>query len=60
MPTEKEAITAFDTLIASGFLESEVTLACGSELADRIRAAEVLPHQAPAGFPTLLLTSTVL
>jgi hypothetical protein len=38
MPTEKEAITAFDSLIAHGFLESEVTLGSGPELADRIRA----------------------
>ena len=38
MPTEKEAITAFDSLIANGFLESEVTLGSGPELADRIRA----------------------
>ncbi len=43
MPTEKEAITAFDTLIANGFLESEVTLACGPELADRIRATSGRP-----------------
>ncbi len=42
MPTEKEAITAFDTLIANGFLESEVTLAC-PELADRIRATSGRP-----------------
>jgi hypothetical protein len=38
MPTEKEAVTAFDALIASGFPESEVTLSSGPELADRIRA----------------------
>jgi hypothetical protein len=38
MPTEKEAITAFDSLIANGFLESEVILGSGPELADRIRA----------------------
>ena len=38
MPTEKEAIAAFDSLIANGFLESEVTLGSGPELADRIRA----------------------
>ena len=36
MPTEKEAITAFDTLIANGFPEAEVTLISGPELADRI------------------------
>ena len=39
MPTEKEAITAFDSLIAHGFLESEVSLGSGPELADRIRAS---------------------
>src|SRR5215216_6609555 len=39
MPTEKEAITAFDSLIAHGFLESEVTLSSGPQLADRIRAS---------------------
>ena len=38
MPTEKEAIAAFDSLIANGFLESEVSLGSGPELADRIRA----------------------
>ena len=38
MPTEKDAITAFDSLIANGFLESEVSLGSGPELADRIRA----------------------
>jgi hypothetical protein len=38
MPTEKEAITAFDTLIANGFLEAEVTLSSGPELADRMRS----------------------
>ena len=38
MPTEKEAITAFDTLIANGFLEAEVTLSSGPERADRIRS----------------------
>ena len=38
VPTEKEAIAAFDILIANGFLESEVTLGSGPELADRIRA----------------------
>jgi hypothetical protein len=38
MPTEKEAIAAFDSLIAHGFLESEVSLGSGPELADRIRA----------------------
>jgi hypothetical protein len=38
MPTEKEAITAFDSMIANGFLESEVSLGSGPELADRIRA----------------------
>jgi hypothetical protein len=38
MPTEKEAATAFNSLIASGFLESEVALGSGPELADRIRA----------------------
>ena len=37
MPTEKEAVTAFDTLIANGFLESEVALGSDRELADRIR-----------------------
>jgi len=46
MPTEKEAITAFDTLIANGFLEAEVTLSSGPEPADRMRswnvAAEIL------------------
>jgi hypothetical protein len=36
MPTEKEAIAAFDTLIANGFPEAEVTLISGPELADRI------------------------
>jgi len=41
MPTEKEAITAFGTLIANGFLEAEVTLSSGSELADRIRSWNV-------------------
>jgi hypothetical protein len=39
MPTEKEAIAAFDSLIAHGFLESEVSLGSGPELADRIRAS---------------------
>ncbi len=38
MPTEEEAVTAFDNLIAHGFLESEVSLGSGPELADRIRA----------------------
>jgi hypothetical protein len=38
MPTEKEAITAFENLIAHGFLESEVSLGSGRELAARIRA----------------------
>jgi hypothetical protein len=38
MPSEKEAIAAFDALIANGFLESEVTLSSGAEVADRIRA----------------------
>jgi hypothetical protein len=38
MPTENEAIAAFDGLIADGFQESEVTLSSGLELADRIRA----------------------
>jgi hypothetical protein len=37
MPTEKEAIAASDSLIAHGFLESEVRLGSGPELADRIR-----------------------
>jgi hypothetical protein len=36
MPTEKEATAAFETLIANGFLEAEVTLISGPELADRI------------------------
>jgi hypothetical protein len=38
MPTEKEGITAFESLIANGFMESEVSLGSGPELADRIRA----------------------
>jgi hypothetical protein len=38
MPTEKEAVTAFDSLIAHGFLESEVSLGSGPELADRVRS----------------------
>jgi hypothetical protein len=38
MPTETEAITAFDSLLANGFMESEVSLGSGPELADRIRA----------------------
>ena len=38
MPTENDAIAAFDTLIENEFLESEVTLTCGPEIADRIRA----------------------
>jgi hypothetical protein len=38
MPTEGEAIAAFDTLTGGGFLESEVTLISGPELADRIGA----------------------
>jgi hypothetical protein len=38
MPTGRDAITAFDSLVANGFLESEVSLGSGRELADRIRA----------------------
>jgi hypothetical protein len=38
MPAEVQAISAFDSLIANGFLESEVALGSGPELADRIRA----------------------
>jgi hypothetical protein len=39
MPSEKEAITALEDLIAGGFMESEVTLTCGPEMADRIAAS---------------------
>lgn len=39
MPSEKEAIAALNTLVASGFFESEVTLTCGQEIADRIGAS---------------------
>ncbi len=43
MPTEKEGITAFESLIANGFMESEVSLGSGPELADRIRATSGRP-----------------
>ena len=36
MPTEKEATAAFETLLANGFPEADVTLISGPELADRI------------------------
>lgn len=39
MPTDKEAAAALDTLVNSGFLESEVTLTSGPEIADRIHAS---------------------
>jgi hypothetical protein len=39
MPTDNDAITAFDSLIANGFLETEVSLGSGRELAERIRAS---------------------
>ena len=39
MPTTDDAISALDTLTQSGFLETEVTLTCGVQIADRIRAS---------------------
>jgi hypothetical protein len=39
MPTAEDAISALGTLTESGFLETEVTLTCGVEIADRIRAS---------------------
>jgi hypothetical protein len=41
MQTERDAIMAFDSLVANGFLESEVSLGSGRELADRIRGTTV-------------------
>jgi hypothetical protein len=39
MPTAEDAMSALGTLTQSGFLETEVTLTCGVEIADRIRAS---------------------
>ena len=39
MPTAEDAVSALGTLTQSGFLETEVTLTCGVEIADRIRAS---------------------
>src|SRR3954451_20421430 len=39
MPTTDDAVSALGTLTQSGFLETEVTLTCGVEIADRIRAS---------------------
>ena len=39
MPGEKEAVEALESLLANGFMESEVTLTSGQEIADRIAAS---------------------
>jgi hypothetical protein len=43
MPSEQEAIAALEDLIAGGFMESEVTLTSGPEIADRIASSSGRP-----------------